>query len=149
MTTRWQDRRPAYRLRTESAVRSVVRRATRDLMAWYRQHYPPAHYVVVYVCDCRRIVDPTDRGFARGLFWAPHAPATSPQPPTIWVAGAHAVGDVLHSLAHELAHYDEWRRTGRITESGKRLAAARLVTQFCREHGGWRERARSAPPGGR
>jgi hypothetical protein len=138
MTTRWQERRPAYRLRTHSRLYGVRRRAVRDFLAWYRRRYPAAHWIPILVVAQPKLRRPSG-GVPRlvhGLFWFPRDAATSQSAPAIWVAGG--LGHrwrVVHTLAHELAHYREWARTGDTTERGKNQAADALLRAYERETG--------------
>lgn len=136
MTTHWLARRPGYRLRTDPRLYGVRRRAVRDFLAWYRRRHPAAHALPIQVVaesGLRR------RGVARsvhGLFWYPRQPASCRSSPKIWVAGG--LGHrwrVVHTLAHELAHYREWARTGESTERGKNRAADALLRAYERETG--------------
>lgn len=136
MTTHWLDRRPAYRLRTDPQLYEVRRRAVRDFLAWYRRRYPAEHRVPIYVLANSGLRRIDRQGSAHGLFWFPRHPRRSRYSPVIWVAGG--LGHrwrVVHTLAHELAHYREWARTGWSTERGKNQAADALLRAYERETG--------------
>lgn len=131
MTTRWQERRPAYRMRTDPRLYAVRRRAVRDFLAWYRRRHPAEHVLPILVVAERGLVRPGVAGSVHGLFWYPNRARTSECSPMIWVAGG--LGHrwrVVHTLAHELAHYREWARTGESTERGKNQAAYALLRAY-------------------
>jgi hypothetical protein len=117
-------------------VRSDRRTAARDFLAWYRRRYPARHRIPIQVVAERWLKHPDVPHPAHGLFWFPKHPRRSLYSPKIWIAGG--LGHrwrVVHTLAHELAHYREWVRTGWSTERGKNRAAAALLRAYERETG--------------
>lgn len=136
MTTCWQHRRPAYRMRTDPRLYGARRQAVRDFLAWYRRRYPAEHALQIRVVAERGLARRGVAGSVHGLFWYPLRPRTNPLSPIIYVAGG--LGHrwrVVHTLAHELAHYREWARTGESTERGKNQAADALLRAYERETG--------------
>lgn len=136
MSAAWQTRRPGYRLRTDPRLYGVRRCAARDFMAWYRRRHPAEHAIPIFVVAQSGLVRRGVTGSVHGLFWYPKDPATSTSSPIIYVAGG--LGHrwrVVHTLAHELAHYREWARTGESTERGKDRAAYALLRAYERETG--------------
>lgn len=128
----WQVKRPGFHLRVRRGVTPRKRAAVCAFLAWYRSSLPPSHHVVVEVYACRRFAHRDDAfPSAIGLFWSPHNPANSRYSPKVYVAGRSGrLVTTLHTLAHELAHYEEWRRTGRTTERGKNRRADALLRRF-------------------
>lgn len=135
---RWQRAEHArYALRTEPGVPPTKRAEVRAFLAWYRRHYPATHLLPVGVYNNGRIVSPATGDRVYGLFWYPHDPATHPLGPKIWVAGnGRSTWSVLHTLAHELSHYEEWRQRGYSTERGKDRRADRLMRDYELARGG-------------
>lgn len=131
----WRKRRARYRLRTEATIIPARRRAVRDFMAWYRERSPASHYLTVTVMDATKLRHRDDNGTLSegvyGCFWMPHDPKVSKYGPSIYVAAARRpTVNVLQTLGHELAHYEEWARTGWSTERGKEQRGDALVRRY-------------------
>lgn len=150
---RWQDRPPRFVLRTEARVPKARRQAVVKFLAWYRTQFTPLHYVEVGVyAKVRFTHNPRyGRPDAQGIFWYPKNPDGHPYSPKIYIAASlRSTWSVLHTLAHELSHYEEWANTGQSTERGKDAKADRIMGEYggqggsiIRGHLGRHHRARS------
>lgn len=130
---RWQDRPPRYALRCQSKVPAQRRKAIKRFLAWYVERYKPRHYVEVGVYAKRWFVysPRSGRPDAQGIFWYPKNVDGAPYSPKIYIAASlRTTWSVLHTLAHELSHYEEWANTGDSTERGKDARADRLMREW-------------------
>lgn len=135
---RWQMPQHArYALRTQPGVAPTKRAEIRAFMAWYRRHYPARHFIPVEVYNSGSITVPGTTQRVHGLYWYPHRPRAHPLGPKVYVAGnGRSTWSVLHTLAHELSHYEEWRQRGMSTERGKNQKATRLMRDYELARGG-------------
>lgn len=89
----------------------------------------PKHQIHVWFHDCARISYPARSEYdAKAVFSEP-APGDSCVVIHVAMKG-HSYAKSIEYLAHELAHYDEWRRTGKTSEKGIGKRTARILADL-------------------
>ncbi len=116
----------------------VVRRSIVRFASWLRGNYDFPVRVPVYLSPHERLV--TMHGsIATASFFAPWAPdvepyirlATGDYPSERTERGRdNALASYLHSLGHEIVHYQQWLKSGEITERGVAVRARRMVDLY-------------------
>lgn len=89
----------------------------------------PEHQIHAWFHDSEHIGFPGIDGYgAKGLFLEPLRGGSGI---VIHVAmKGHSYAKSIEYLAHELAHYDEWRRTGKTSEKGIGKRTARILADL-------------------
>src|SRR5262245_7815735 len=115
-----------------------VRRAFVRFARWYRSHYDCPIRVPVYLHSRPRVITMTGES-ASASFFAPWNRAVEPY---IRVATGDyatlkaemgrddALAAFICSLAHELVHYTQWLATGKLSERGVAVQAARILRRY-------------------
>lgn len=141
--------RPGLRLRFYPGVPPDLRAALKRFAAWLRRELVLRHPVRVTVVPQATVMG-LDGAPGWGVFLIPSDEYAPGDVVRIYLGGgavealetrlgfsrADAIRKVLHDLAHELVHYEQWRDAREVCERGVNRRAAALVARFLAEEGG-------------
>jgi hypothetical protein len=136
--------RSGLRLRFEQGINSEVRRALLEFSRWLRSQVDFPIRVVAYI-KCARRLKSMDGEICSATFFQPYDKDVEPY---IRVSTGdylelldrrgkdNALAAILHSLAHEVAHYEQWVNDRPTSCKGAANKATRLVKKYAltREH---------------
>lgn len=140
--------RAGLRLRPDCGVHPEVKRACKDFCRWLRSEYTFPVRVPIYLKAYKKLRT-TDGDLAFGTFFEPDDRNDEPYiriavgdyPELLRKYGRdNALATILHTLAHELAHYFQWINavtltpTGAERQAGKEAAYIMDLYRQTREH---------------
>jgi hypothetical protein len=117
-----------------------VKRAVIRFSKWLRSAFPFPMRVPIYLSPSEKI-NGRNGIVCSALFFAPYnrtvepyiRVATGDYPKLKRTVGRNnALAAILHSVAHEVVHYQQWRLTGEVTERGVVRRARRIVIDYSR-----------------
>jgi len=124
--------RPGLRLRFYPGVRADVKQALKTFAVWLRRRVEFRHPVRVTVVPQAAVMGHEGApGWA--VFVIPGEEYRSGDVVRIYIAGGRAetgpLHPLLHDLAHEIVHYEQWRDGRRVDERNVNRRAASLLSR--------------------